>query len=235
MPGRVLGFCHHIGTFLLLASFALMLVVSITAPRINSLGLLHVNLSNSSQVSYGSFGYCVLNAAGGHDYCSGSHIGYKIAYIQNQVDKTHFASSTQATLDGLTNVMVLHPIACGICFIAFAFAVGSGVLGSLLASATALLAWVIVFVAMIIDFIVMGSVKDHINSKKDGQGNHARFGTAMWLVLATFLILLVAAVDLFLSCCARRRERKADKEAAAASTAHGRRRRFRNPFRRGRV
>jgi len=230
----VLNKFHHVGTFLFFACFVLMLVVSISAPRVNHLGLLRVYPKNGghSVVNYGSFGYC-LTGSGGPDKCSGSHIGYKIALLQSQLDNTHFASSTLHTLNGLTNVMVLHPIACALCFIAFAFTAGAGILGSLLGTITALLAWLVVFVVMIIDFIVMGAVKDHVNGK-NGTGSKARFGAAMWLVLATFILLIPASVIIFLSCCSKRREHKVAKEERMATTTHSRRR-FRNPFSRSRV
>lgn len=64
----VTGFFHHIGTFLLLVSTVLLIITSITAPVVNDLGLMKVKLSNAtndhySEVSFGTFGYCVLNTA----------------------------------------------------------------------------------------------------------------------------------------------------------------------------
>lgn len=61
------GFFHHIGTFLLFAAFVLLLVTSISAPVINDLAMLKVDLTNGtathhSSVRFGSFGYCILNA-----------------------------------------------------------------------------------------------------------------------------------------------------------------------------
>lgn len=62
------GFIHHIGTFLLLVATILLIVTSISAPVVNDIGLLRVKLSNAtnehySEVSFGTFGYCVLNTA----------------------------------------------------------------------------------------------------------------------------------------------------------------------------
>lgn len=64
----VTGFFHHIGSFFLLAATVLLIVTSISAPVVNDLGLLKVTLSNAtsdhwSQVSFGTFGYCVLDTA----------------------------------------------------------------------------------------------------------------------------------------------------------------------------
>lgn len=62
------GFFHHIGTFFLLAATVLLIITTISAPVVNDIGLLKVTLSNAtndhySEVSFGTFGYCVLNTA----------------------------------------------------------------------------------------------------------------------------------------------------------------------------
>lgn len=64
----ITGFFHHIGTFLLFAATILLIITSISAPVVNDIGLLKVKLSNAtndhySEVSFGTFGYCVLNTA----------------------------------------------------------------------------------------------------------------------------------------------------------------------------
>lgn len=64
----VTGFFHHIGSFFLFAATILLLVTTISAPVVNNLALLKVTLSNAttdnwSQVSFGTFGYCVLDTA----------------------------------------------------------------------------------------------------------------------------------------------------------------------------
>jgi len=64
----VTGIFHHVGTFLLLVATALLLVTTITSPVVNDMGILRVHLKNrtsssNSAVSFGTFGYCVLNTA----------------------------------------------------------------------------------------------------------------------------------------------------------------------------
>lgn len=64
----VTGFIHHIGTFLLLVATVLLVITTISAPVVNDIGLLKVTLSNAtsdhwSEVSFGTFGYCVLDTA----------------------------------------------------------------------------------------------------------------------------------------------------------------------------
>lgn len=66
----VVGFFHHVGTFLLLVATALLIVTTISAPVVHNIAILKVNLGNStgahhSAVSFGTFGYCILDTAAG--------------------------------------------------------------------------------------------------------------------------------------------------------------------------
>lgn len=58
-------FIHHFGTFLLFAATVLLVVVDISAPVVNDISLLKVDLGQSvtgaSGVNFGTFGYCVLD------------------------------------------------------------------------------------------------------------------------------------------------------------------------------
>lgn len=61
-------FIHHIGAFFLLAATVMLIVVSITAPVVNDIALLKVNLNGNSGggngVNFGTFGYCVTRSSG---------------------------------------------------------------------------------------------------------------------------------------------------------------------------
>ena len=69
---------------------------------------------------------------------------------------TVFSRAAADTVDGLTNVMILHPIACAIAFLAFALSAGAGVIGSILGALVAFVAWVLTVVVMAIDFSLFG-------------------------------------------------------------------------------
>lgn len=63
------GLFHHVGTFLLFAAAILLLITTISSPVIHDIGLLKVTLTNqsslrNSSVTFGTFGYCVLDVAG---------------------------------------------------------------------------------------------------------------------------------------------------------------------------
>ena len=60
------GIVHHIGTFLLFVATILLLITTISAPVVNKIGILKVELANGtsgheSAVTFGTFGHCVLN------------------------------------------------------------------------------------------------------------------------------------------------------------------------------
>lgn len=59
-------FFHHIGTFLLLAATALLIVVTVTAPVVNNLSILKIDLPSGSigdRLTFGTFGYCLVGAS----------------------------------------------------------------------------------------------------------------------------------------------------------------------------
>lgn len=58
------GFCHILASVLLLAATILFIVASVSAPVVNSMGILVVRLPRDVQgdtVTFGSFGHCVEN------------------------------------------------------------------------------------------------------------------------------------------------------------------------------
>lgn len=74
----------------------------------------------------------------------------------SQIDGTGFSRAAAASADGLTRVMILHPIACVVAFIAFLLALGAGIVGSVLGAVVAAIAWLITLVAMAVDFTLFG-------------------------------------------------------------------------------
>ena len=214
------GFFHHIGSFFLLAATVLLIVVSISAPVVNDIALLKVKLANAtddhhSALTFGTFGYCVTNTAAGHDVCTGAHIGYdpvaEILRVDSNIDDD-FSSATTKAARTLTKIMILHPIAAGVAFLAFLLALGAGVIGSFLGSLVSLVAFVIAAVVLITDFVLFSIVRKHINNTSSILGNnnssssstHAKYGVALWLLLAAAICSLIGTVVVFLSCCSGR-------------------------------
>jgi uncharacterized membrane protein len=223
------GIFHHAGTFLLFASAILLLITTISAPVVHDIGLLKVMLSNSSSirhssVTFGTFGHCVLDVATADntdaDWCTGVHIGYNPADIMAQIDQTSFNTASKDTSKALTRVMVLHPVACGLTFIAFLLALGAGFVGAIFAAATALLAWVITVVVLACDFTLFGIIKNHVNSNRDASGSSAKFGVGMWTELAAMILLLIATLLVLLTCCSSRMH-KQNKNSKVMDAGYG--------------
>jgi hypothetical protein len=140
------------------------------------------------------------------DYCSPKSIGYRPADVVSVADSTTFSSSSASTANGLTAVMVLHPIACGVSFIAFLLSIGAGVIGSLLGALVAAVAWIITLVVMAVDFTLFGIIRDHVNN--DGSGSTASYSVGMWCVLAAMVLLFFGMFIVLFTCFSARRAKK---------------------------
>ncbi|KAF5018185.1 hypothetical protein F66182_9842 [Fusarium sp. NRRL 66182] len=212
-------FFHYIGAVFLLAATVLLIVASITAPVVNNISILRVNLNGlggqtATGINYGTFGYCVTRNNGG-DSCSSSRIGYNPvnafpAVNSSNDDLDNIASSTARAL---TYVMVLHPVGAGLCFIAFLLAVFPGVVGSLLSAIIATLALFVTLVALACDFAGFSIVRRRIN--RDTQAS-ASWGVGIWLVLAAAVLSLIGTIVVFFTCCAGRRRRSRESKKMAA-------------------
>lgn len=73
-----------------------------------------------------------------------------------QIDGATYSHAAVDTPRGLTNAMILHPVACAIAFLAFFASLGTGIVGSLLGALLAGTAWVVTLVVMAIDFALFG-------------------------------------------------------------------------------
>jgi hypothetical protein len=155
---------HRVGVIFFLIAAILLLITTISAPVIGDIAILKIDLANKtnirhSAITYGTFGHCALDVPPidtDQDYCSKKTIGYQAASIATDADGTTFGTASHDSIDGLTNTMVLHPIACGVAFLAFLISIGAGVIGSLIGSLVGALAWVLTLVAMAIDFSIFG-------------------------------------------------------------------------------
>lgn len=146
------------------------------------------------------------NRNDGKDYCSGKHIGYNPAELMEGVDNTDFNGAQINTSKALTRVMVLHPVACALAFIAFLFAAGSGFCGAIFGAVTATVAWIVTIVVMATDFVLFGIIKNHIND--DDSGSKASFHTGMWTLLAAMVCLFLGTLIVFFTCCSSRMHRQ---------------------------
>lgn len=144
------------------------------------------------------------------------------------VDNTDFNGAQINTSKALTRVMVLHPVACALAFIAFLFAAGSGFCGAIFGAVTATVAWIVTVVVMATDFVLFGIIKNHIND--DDSGSKASFHTGMWTLLAAMVCLFLGTLVVFFTCCSSRMHRQkhvsTKQETGYAHTSQPRKRHF---------
>ncbi|KAL2757939.1 hypothetical protein ACRALDRAFT_1061202 [Sodiomyces alcalophilus JCM 7366] len=205
----LLSLVNHFGTFLLLAATVLLVVSSVTAPTVSYISLFTVDLGRGDEeITFGTFGWCVRGIS--NRGCSSTSIGYSPTDIITAVEGTEFSDVRQSTVEALTNVMILHPIAAGISFIGFLLSLGSGMFGSFLASLVAGLAFLVTTVVLICDFVWISAVRNNVNDDDDGgsPSSSARYGAALWCVLVAAVCSLVASVILFVTCCSGRSKRR---------------------------
>lgn len=164
-----------------------------------------------------------------HDYCFSHKIGYSPADVMSNIENTSFSEAYRESAKGLTRVMVLHPVACGVSFIAFLLGVGSGFFGSLLAALVSLVALIITLVALVCDFVLFAIIRNHVNSDdNDTSGSHATYSVAIWTILVAAICSLIGAVILFFTCCSarlhkRRNDPVAKNDYGTATTTRRRR------------
>lgn len=126
------------------------------------------------------------------------------------IDGTSFSNLSEDTPEALTRVFVLHPVACGLCFIAFLLCLGAGTVGSLLASLVSGLSFVVILVALICDFVGLAIIKRRVD--RDDSGADAHWGAAIWLVLVSAILTLIATIIVFVTCCAGRTKRRREEK-----------------------
>ncbi|KAJ7153562.1 hypothetical protein C8R43DRAFT_1066833 [Mycena crocata] len=199
----------HVGTFLIFSALALLIVASISAPTVSKIDFLHVRVANGSTVNFGSLGYCIQMEDGSS--CTPTGVGYRIAEEIAAIGIDSFNRAQSVSLHGLTQGLILHQIAAGVTGIAFLLAVCSHRLGYLFASAVAFIAFLITLAVLIIDFVLFGSVKNHVN---DNDGSAATFGNAIWMVLAATIVLFFASIATCFACVTARRHRRTTKTSA---------------------
>ncbi|OAA54266.1 pal1-like protein [Niveomyces insectorum RCEF 264] len=220
------GFFHHVGTFFLFAAFILVLVTTISSPVVDHIDLMRVELSNrtnahDSALTFGTFGHCVVNTLSGHDACSHKTVGYSPAAVLAQVgtERTTFSHADADVAKALTKVMILHPIATGILFLAFLLAIGAGVIGSFFAALVAFVGFLVTLVVLITDFVLFHLVKTHVlGTAANGgvfgglgnnrNGGRATYGAAIWTLLAGAICALLGMLVVFFSCCSARLHRR---------------------------
>ncbi|EPS45456.1 hypothetical protein H072_609 [Dactylellina haptotyla CBS 200.50] len=210
MAKHTFAIFHFSATASLLASSILLILVSLSGGIWRDFSLLTVDLKNGSQfeiisfsrdrdsyATYGTFNFCIQNIDMGNGYqkqsCSDPTVGYPITEVQTAIDGTKFFANNKK-LDGLTKVMILHPIVAVTCFLACIFSIRSGYLRSVAAMGLTLLSWMLITIAMSIELYLFVIVHEHVTSKEVGGGSRCFFGAALWSLVVAFILLTFATL-----------------------------------------
>jgi len=103
--------------------------------------------------------------------------------------------------------MVLHPIACGLSFIAFLLAIGSGFFGAIFAAGVATLSLMVTVVVLATDITMFTLVRNKVNDMNDGR--NVQWGTGFYTLIVAMIVLFIAVVVVVATCCSSRmHERK---------------------------
>jgi len=218
--------------FLLFVAFLLLLLVSLSVPIIKSIYLfrLAANVSASlfragasTSVTFGVWGYCssgvdVVVVGINHDSageCSKAHLGY--TFNKTVGDALHISGFENLISRTLTAALVLHPVACGLTFLAFVISLAMlrrGTTGSRIAStltlATAGLAALITTIIFLIDVILVAVVRKRVNDHSNGDVT-LNWGNAVWMTLGATVALWGSLAGACCGICAcGRRDRKTE-------------------------
>ncbi|KAB5596468.1 hypothetical protein CTheo_105 [Ceratobasidium theobromae] len=202
--------------FLIFIAFFLLFLASLSIPIIKTVSVLNLSLSLqaglvrsgiSGAVKFGLWGYCVseINASvvginqSRAGYCSKTRLGYDLdSQLLNLLGLDNLEEIFSR---GLTFVLVLHPIACGLAFLALLFAFWLICRPARLASAMALvfsvLAAIIATIAFAVDIALTTVAKNKISSATDGNLK-ITYGAVPWMTLGAMLALWAATVG---ACC----------------------------------
>ncbi|EIW60019.1 pali-domain-containing protein [Trametes versicolor FP-101664 SS1] len=192
--------------FFLFVAFLLLLLVSLSLPIIKSIFLfrltandtasfLHASASASGEVRFGVWGYCT-SAITVHP-----HLGYQ--FDSNVANALHVSGFSDTISRTLSAVLVLHPIACALAFVALVTSLfittrrSPGTVSRPAALATlviALLAAVITTVIFLLDVIFVAVVRNKINDESDGV-LQLNWGNAVWMALGATIALWASVVS----------------------------------------
>ncbi|GAA6006101.1 hypothetical protein JCM10207_000523 [Rhodosporidiobolus poonsookiae] len=209
----MLGF-HHFGTFLLFCAVVLLVVATITSPVVDHMSLAKASFSVGgidATVYFGVLGYCIEQS--GATSCTSTGVGYDIPPILLTLARSTgtLSDTAENAINAVTSALVLHPVGCGVAFLAFLIAACSDRLGFLFASIITFVAAVIALVCMILDLLLFFFVRRWLRDNIDGVDISIEYSYGTWTTVAAFACLFVGMFAVCCACIAGRRRRRAQK------------------------
>ncbi|KZO97917.1 pali-domain-containing protein [Calocera viscosa TUFC12733] len=205
--------------FLWFASFILLLLATLSAPIIPHIFLLSATADitgsvlgvqagqASESVWFGVWGWCAGEASftvlgDTHELvaaqCSARHLGYTLdPAVEEILQLTNSASDANLILKGVTTALVLHPIACGLAFLAWVLSFylllrPQGSSFSLCAVLPAAwLAGLLTTIAFVVDVVFVAVARSKVWNASSGTVSIG-FGNAVWMVLGAMIAAWLA-------------------------------------------
>ncbi|KZP24754.1 pali-domain-containing protein [Athelia psychrophila] len=217
---------------LLFISFLLLLLVTLSVPIARTIYLFDIiaNVGSSllssgasGSVKFGVFGYCLSGVdvsvfGSQHNTsaeCSKPHLGY--TFDQALGNALHISGYENLISRALTAALVLHPIACGLTFLALLMSLfmtkrgqtGASRVASLFTLGSGILAALITTIAFFIDVGLVASVRHKVRNDTNGDVT-LNWGNAVWMILGAAVGIWAAVVGACASLCGGSRRRKGE-------------------------
>ncbi|KAH8922508.1 pali-domain-containing protein [Atractiella rhizophila] len=213
------------GIIFLLGATILLVLASISVPVVKRFYFLESHFNGvefagqsfgRTKLTVGMWGYCINPPGGFETTCSHAKLGYGLDLdFLNINDNGRLAS---ALIRGLTKAQILHPIAAGITFVAFIFALSTNPVVDILASAIAFLGFIVCAIVFGIDCGLYITARNRINDVDD---DSTELGNAFWMVMTAVILTFLAS---FLVCFGFLKRRRASRRGAPAPVMTERRR-----------
>jgi len=167
------------GLFFCFAAMVLLIFASVSVPIWDKVYFLKSNIGGQA-IRFGMWGYTG----------SAKHLGYN---VPSSILGSSDAFLSGGVLKNLTYILVLHPVAAGLSFLAVMFGLCGTLtynrIGTILMTVCATLALLATIVVFAIDMILFNIFRNRIES--DGSNNTASLGNANWITLAALVSLLL--------------------------------------------
>jgi len=215
---------------LFFCAFIPLLIVSLSVPILKTIFLFQLTAlvtadfdsSAAGSVNFGVWGYCTsainISVADVRDdrpaTCSHPHLGY--TFDSTVANALGVSGIENLVSNATTGALVLHPVACGLTFVALLISLltlrranASNRRLDLSVIGVGLLAAVVTTLVLLIDVIVIAVIRSKVHSHTDGAVS-LNWGDAVWLVTAAVLVLWLAMTRAFATTfgCGRRRRQK---------------------------
>jgi len=204
--------------FFFCAAFLLLLLVTLSVPIIKSIflfdiiaddsvGAFDVTVTVKETVKFGIFGWCssALTATvltynfDEPAQCSNVHLGFTVSpLLQEALSAINEATLVDVIQKALSVVLILHPVACAVTFLALLFSLLAILLTStrfwdIFSTVVGFLSATLTTIIFAIDIVFVLVAKSKLREHTDGLAS-VGWGNAVWLTLAAAICTWVASV-----------------------------------------